>query len=250
MKVFLHGGGDTSNMRGQTFGRFSAACRAGPSTPIVLIVVAKDELEADAIADDAYRTFMGSGVPAAHLVTLFASPEQPLTAESLRARQPSGVFVCGGATPDYYAAVGNETGWLSVLGHRDIPYGGTSAGAAIAGQPAILGGWQTPPPQSPRTMIFSGAGEGLQRLTVRPGLRLAPFAVDVHAGQLGTLTRLIHVVSAGLAAEGWAIDEDTQLELENGNPRVFGAGHAYQVTADGQDVRVRIHTAENSTSNE
>lgn len=37
---------------------------------------------------------------------------------------------------------------------------------------------------------------------MRPGLGLVPFAVDVHASQHGTPTRLMHAIDAGLVQEG------------------------------------------------
>ena len=90
---------------------------------------------------------------------------------------------------------------------RDVVFGGFSAGAAIAGEWAIVGGWR----HGGRDVCAEEAGEDLEQLTVRPGLGLVPFAVDVHATQWGTVTRLIHAVRAGLAPEGWAVDEGTVL---------------------------------------
>ena len=96
------------------------------------------------------------------------------------------------------------TAWLP----RDLPYAGYSAGAALAADRAIVGGHRR---DDGRPVCAEEAGEDLERLAVRAGLGLVPFAVDVHATQWGTLTRLVHAVDAGLAAEGWAIDEGTVL---------------------------------------
>ena len=67
-----------------------------------------------------------------------------------------------------------------------------------------------------------------------------PFAVDVHATQWGTLTRLVHAVDAGLAVEGWAIDEGTVLVAGDGPPRVEGLGSAYRVAREGERVCVAV----------
>lgn len=55
------------------------------------------------------------------------------------------------------------------------------------------------------------------------------YRVDVHASQWGTLSRLLHAVDTGAVAEGWAIDENTFLIVENGQMRVSGWGQVYHV---------------------
>src|SRR5262249_32296802 len=134
--------------------------------------------------------------------------------------------------------------WVTYLGETQIPYGGTSSGAAIAAQNAIMGGWQARRGNTARAMLFQGASEGLEQLTVAPGLGLVPFAIDVHASQWGTLLRLIHAVELGAVATGWALDEDTLLEISDGSLRLHGRGHAYYVKKnDGGETTVAIHTA-------
>jgi cyanophycinase len=88
------------------------------------------------------------------------------------------------------------------------------------------------------------AGEDLEELTVRPGLGLVPFAIDVHATQWGTVTRLIHAVRAGLAPEGWAVDEHTVLIYDGDRvASVEGAGSAYRVSGAEGDLRLEVVTA-------
>jgi cyanophycinase len=146
-----------------------------------------------------------------------------------------GVFVAGGWTPGYQEAlVGAGTNWLP----PDAVFGGFSAGAAIAGEWAIVGGYRL----GGRDVCAEEAGEDLEPLTVRPGLGLVPFAVDVHATQWGTVTRLIHAVRAGLAPEGWAVDEGTVLVYDGDRVAgVEGLGCAYRVT--GGDLRLEVATA-------
>jgi cyanophycinase len=237
--LFLHGGGDHSDYRAATFGRFLKACAAGEGL-LALVVAAADEAAVAASYSDYAAIFAALGWPAERVRPLLLTPDRPLGAADLPASM-CGLFVCGGETPLYHALLCADLAWLGALRAREAPYGGTSAGAMLAPSAAIIGGWQIERGDRPRQLVFPGAGEGLGPLSVRPGLGLTPFTVDVHAGQMGTLTRLVNAVAAGLAAEGWAIDEDTQLELAGaGGPRVVGRGQAYHVarTDDGLAVRV------------
>jgi cyanophycinase len=137
----------------------------------------------------------------------------------------AGIYVAGGWTPGYQEAlVAAGTGWLP----RDVPYAGFSAGAAIAGRGAIVGGWRL----DGLAVCAEEAAEDLEIVAPRPGLGLVPFAIDVHAAQWGTLSRLVHAVAAGLVDAGWAIDEGTALVVEDGTPRVEGLGCAYRVAGE------------------
>lgn len=237
--IFLHGGGDNPDFRQATFGRFLAACAERPGR-LTLVVAETDRAAAEASLGDYAAIFVALGWPQERLAPLLLTPEAPLQPAALPA-ELAGLFVCGGGTPLYHAALCADPAWAADLLARGVPYGGTSAGAAVAASAAILGGWQIERAGRARQLVFPGAGEGLVPLTVRPGLGLVPFAVEVHAGQMGTLTRLINAVAEGMADEGWAIDEDTQIELAAGGLAIVGRGQAYHVTraADGT-VGVRV----------
>ena len=142
----------------------------------------------------------------------------------------AGVFVAGGSTPAYQEAL---AGWRAPAG---LPFAGFSAGAAVAAARAIVGGWRL----GGRDVCAEEAGEELDELAVRDGLGLVPFAVDVHATQWGTLTRLVHAVGAGLVDEGWAIDEGTVLVADAGSVRVEGLGSAYRVAPRAGGVAVSV----------
>lgn len=73
-------------------------------------------------------------------------------------------------------------------------------------------------------------------LEVREGLGLVPWSIEVHAGQMGTLPRLLHAVDLGLTDEGWAIDENTVLEVDGGHITVRGLGQAYHVWRSTDDT--------------
>jgi cyanophycinase len=153
---------------------------------------------------------------------------EPPSAEDLAGA--AGLFVGGGSTPDYQEAL---DGWHAPA---DLPFAGFSAGAAVAAQRAIVGGWRL----GGRDVCAEEAGEDLEQLAVRDGLGLVPFAVDVHATQWGTLTRLVHAVGAGLVDEGWAIDEGTVLVVDDGSVRVEGLGSAYRVAPRDGGVAVSV----------
>lgn len=150
------------------------------------------------------------------------------------------VVVGGGLTPRYHEALAaGSHDWLPPRG----PYLGFSAGAAIAPAAALLGGWLVDAPDGRRVMSPEENAEDLDALTVRPGLGLVPWMVDVHAGHRGSLSRLVHALLAGHADTGFAIDEDTSVIVEGAAWRVAGAGFVYEVVRDGDGVRVRAHVA-------
>ncbi|WP_420631348.1 hypothetical protein [Candidatus Leptofilum sp.] len=242
-KIFLHGGGDKAESRVATFGLFAAAALRQPTNKLALVIAEVDETAAQESWQAYSVIFTAVNVPIEQLLPLFVTAAQPLTYEMVAQANPAGLFVCGGMTPTYHQAVCADTSWTRYLQETGIPYGGTSAGAAIAAQSAILGGWQATRQNVAREILFMGAGEGIDPLTVRPGLSLVPFAVDVHASQMGTLSRLIHAVELGLVAEGWAIDENTMLMVNGRSHQIFGAGHCYHVQRGSGGVAVTIHTA-------
>ena len=228
--VYLHGGGDNAAARTMTFGVIAEALLAGRG-PLLLVAAG---IEASVELTYYHDLFTTLGAPTERLAQLAVSRAEPLTADSLAAHEPSGVFVCGGQTVVYHEALCADLSWVDYLRQRAVPYAGTSAGAVVAAAQAIIGGWQATADGAPRPILFSGAGEGFDALTVRPGAGLVPFAVDAHAGQMGTLTRAVHVVRAGYAAEAWAVDEDTVLAVEPARRRIFGRGYAYRVLQVGK----------------
>ncbi len=245
--IFLHRGGDGPESRQETFGLFAKTALRRTLDRLALVIAE----EAETAVQESWQAYSGIftavGVAKENIVPLFVTPANPLTYEMLAQAKPSGLFVCGGMTPYYHQAVGMETSWTAYLQETEIPYGGTSAGAAIAASQAILGGWQASRHGNAREILFMGAGEGIDSLTVRPSLGLVPFAVDVHASQMGTLSRMIHAVELGLVAEGWAIDENTMLVVDGRILHIHGQGHCYHVRQDkAGTVAVAIHVSPNT----
>jgi len=113
----------------------------------------------------------------------------------------------------------------------------------IAPERGIIGGWKLRRGADDLVVCSEDVGEDEEHLDVRPGLGLVPFAVDVHASQWGTPTRLLHAVRAGLVREGWAIDEETLVEVSAGTIAVHGLGGAYRVRGSVDSLRVAIFLA-------
>lgn len=243
--IFLHGGGDRPESRRRTFGRFVQVVAPHATAPLALVIAAASPADQQETLH-AYRAiFLDLGLQDEQITPLMVSPTTPLTHRMLKDIHPSGLFVCGGSTPDYYQSLCSEQTWVGYLDDAQIPYGGTSAGAAVAAHTAIVGGWQVQRGQLHRPMLFQGASEGLDELTVKSGLGFVPFAVEVHASQWGTLLRLMHAVDVGIVAAGWALDEDTMLEINPGGMRVVGDGHAYFVQrSQANGLTVSVHVGE------
>jgi cyanophycinase len=225
--VYLIGGG-----RGEDAVRASHAPfvnAVGEQAIVALVLDEGDDTDVDRWTGS--LTSAGAGDVRAVVV----SKDRPPTAGDVK--DAGGVFVAGGWTPGYQEAlVGAGTGWLP----RDAVFGGFSAGAAVAGEWAIVGGWR----HGGREICAEEAGEDLEPLTVRAGLGLVPFAIDVHATQWGTVTRLIHAVRGGLVPEGWAVDEGTVLVYDGDRVAgVEGVGSAYRVSGAEGDLRLEVSVA-------
>jgi cyanophycinase len=132
---------------------------------------------------------------------------------------------------------------------RHVPFAGFSAGAAIASRRALVGGWRARVGDRTVAVCDPDAGEDLEAVTVRDGLGLVPFTVDVHASQWGTLGRLLHAVSGPGDTTGVAIDEATAVEVDGDRMTVHGHGAAYAVRRaceDGPAASVRVLVAGDS----
>ncbi|WP_368499502.1 peptidase S51 [Herbiconiux sp. A18JL235] len=145
-----------------------------------------------------------------------------------------GIVVWGGLTPAYRTSLEPSFGELRRLVAGGVPYLGFSAGAAIAAEQALVGGWKIDSVE----IGAEEASEDLEQLTVAPGIGLIDLAVDVHAAQWGTVSRLIAATEAGLVDGGVAIDEHTAFIIGEGPLRVAGRGSVWKVTPDSGSVRV------------
>jgi len=71
------------------------------------------------------------------------------------------------------------TGWLEAAQEAGLVYGGFSAGSAIASAWALVGGWRATARGREIEVCHEDCGEDLDAVTVRPGLGLVPFTVDL-----------------------------------------------------------------------
>ena len=244
--VFLIGGGWRAETFPQTYGRFIEKAARNAERRIAIVVAEEDD------AADPHSRFLRFleafevvGLNLEDAFEIIVSAQKPLSKEKLAEINPTGIFVCGGLTPAYADALCLDKSWLEYLIENRIPYCGFSAGASIAAERAITGGWRRKIDDKTVEIANENAGEDLDFLDVRNGLGLVPFAIDVHASQWGTLSRLVHAIDARHAIEGFAIDENTMLEIDAQSLSVHGAGNAYRVYRQDGKILVEIFQAEN-----
>lgn len=244
IKTFLVGGGWRAETFPHTYARFLQAAANNGERRIAIIVAEEPGADSHAQFMRFFKAFKTAGLNSNEAVEIIVSAENFLSKETLAEINPTGVFVCGGLTPAYYDAICFEKTWLEYLIENKIPYCGFSAGASVASEKAIIGGWRREINNQVVAITNENAGEDLDLLDGRQGLGLVSFAVDVHASQWGTLSRLIHTIDAGICDKGWAIDENTMLEVTTENIRIFGAGNAYFIQRQDAGITVDIFQPE------
>ncbi|GJF27666.1 hypothetical protein KNE206_03660 [Kitasatospora sp. NE20-6] len=229
MTIHLVGGGRDATVHAELYGPFLA--EAGPDPVVACLLLDEGELPEQS---ERWTSALRAAAPCRPRVLPVVPGE---------AFDPAGidgadaVFVGGGLTPAYAAALAGPLGRR--LAERPLPYAGFSAGAAIAAERALVGGWLSEGvPVCPED-----AAEDLDELGVVPGLGLLGAAVDVHAAQWGTLPRLAEAVARGAVPYGLAIDENTALAVDGRTAAVRGAGRVHLVRPDGDGVVLRSYRA-------
>ncbi|NUQ31416.1 MAG: type 1 glutamine amidotransferase-like domain-containing protein [Dermatophilaceae bacterium] len=230
MDLFLVGGGWDDARAHELYGGFvDAAARRAGGPPRILLVVLGTDPDSLEYHERYLRTL---GLVGGHELVVDRVAEgsafDPSALEGV-----DGLFVGGGPTPGYHASLSSAYAEIRARVHAGMPYAGFSAGAAIAGTHAVIGGWRV----DGRPVCPDESNEDLDPLTVVEGIGLVEGAVDVHAAQWGNLSRLVAAVQDGLAPHGVAVDEDTVLGPAG---VVRGAGHVWEVeAAPGGVVAVR-----------
>jgi cyanophycinase len=236
MSVHLVGGGWSPEHAASVYAPFiaeaaEAAGRDGADRPRIAVLLVAGDAEA-AEQSGRWRAVLESVADVDAAVTVVSETgafETPALAEA------HGVLVGGGLTPAYRRAVEPVAAELRRLVASGLPYLGFSAGAAIASDTALLGGWRIGGvPVAPEE-----TAEDLDEVTVEAGIGLVDLTVDCHAAQWGTLTRLIAAADVRLVDGGIAIDEDTLFSIGTSGLRVAGAGSVWSVSADEDGVSVR-----------
>ena len=235
MSVFLLGGGRDVARCGDLLRPFVAEARerAGDRPTVIAMLLV---LEA---GDDSSLPRHRAMLEAAGAAPDEVRVESIVEGESFggAAIDADALFVGGGLTPAYQAAVGPIRDAVTDRIRQGMPYAGFSAGAAIAAGPALVGGYRVGGVE----IVSEDAGEELDEVEVRPGLGLLDFAVDVHAAQWGTLSRLIAAVEAGLVSDGVAIDEHTALVISaQAAPAVHGSGQVWRVESAASGAHVQV----------
>lgn len=232
MSIHLVGGGWSSTL----FRSFvlEAGARAAGAARLVprigVLLVAEDEAEGVEMRAK-YTAILTDVASCEPVVTVLADGSE---AASDVLTNIDGLVIGGGMTPAYLEAVTPLIDEIRLLVADGLPYLGFSAGAAIAADHAIIGGWKI----DGVPVCAEDTGEELDDVTVAEGLGLVDLAIDAHAAQWGTLARLIAATEAGLVNGGVAIDEDTVLVVGDGTLRVEGIGSVWRVTPGDDTVHV------------
>jgi cyanophycinase len=231
--VHLVGGG-WSDDGGSVYRAFleeatARAVSSGRSVPRIAVIVVHDGDGLDTFAR--FDSVLGTGGPCEPVSVLVAEgAEVPQTALA----DVDAILVAGGLTPAYLESLRPRFGEIRRQVADGTPYLGFSAGAAIAAERAIVGGWKIGDVE----VCAEEAGEELEEVTIEEGIGLLDVAIDVHAAQWGTLTRLIAATEAGLVDGGLAIDESTVLIAGDGPLSVAGRGSVWTVIAAESGVTV------------
>lgn len=225
--VHLLGGGWDPAASASLYGPFLESAGAGPTVATLVLDEGDGDAQFTRWADVLRRTAPCEPVPV--LVPLGGVLDVGVLGDA------DALLVCGGLTPGYAQALAPVAdavrSWLSA-GRR--PYAGFSAGAVVAAEHALVGGWQ----DGGVPVCPDDAAEDLDEVTTAPGLGLVPWTVDVHCAQWGTLPRLVTAVTRAGGREGLGLDENTALHLDTEGARVAGSGTAWRVLPDGAGVRV------------
>ncbi|WP_213813945.1 Type 1 glutamine amidotransferase-like domain-containing protein [Glaciihabitans sp. dw_435] len=232
MSIHLAGGGWSvplfQNFVTETQSRAAGAARVIPRIGVLLLA----DDPAAGLDKSAQFSAMLTGIAACDPIITVITDGAEATSSLLS--DIDGLLIGGGVTPDYLEAVIPIVEEIRLLVGDGLPYLGFSAGAAIAADESIVGGWKI----GDVPVGSEEIGEGLEEVTVVAGLGLVDLAVDVHAAQWGTLARLIAATEAGLVAGGVAIDEDTVLIVGEGDLRVEGIGSVWRVTPHDDGILV------------
>jgi len=226
MSVHLVGGGWAPEHYASVYEPFfveasARATKAGRAEPRIAVITVRSGDAADHAA--LLTAILGETGPLEPVVTALAPGE---FATNLSVADVDGILIGGGRTPDYLAAVLPIAGEIRRQVSAGIPYLGFSAGAMIAAERAVVGGWRIGGVEvSPQE-----ASEDLDEITIEQGIGLLDVTVDVHAAQWGTLSRLISATEAGLIEGGLAVDENTALIVGEGALGVTGAGSVWRVS--------------------
>ncbi|NUU30536.1 Type 1 glutamine amidotransferase-like domain-containing protein [Arthrobacter sp. C9C5] len=241
MSIILVGGGPDTVTTPVIFDRFvkDVRNRAGGSKPPRIAVVLFDREGSSEYFLPAYLEPLQSRTPG-QLTPILLRSNEPVDPETFD--DVDGIVVGGGPTPDYLAGLQGSAAAIRTAVAAGVPYLGFSAGAMIAPQRALVGGYRIRGIE----VCSEECSEGLDELDVRDGLGLVPFAVDVHTAQAGTLSRAVAAVAEGLMDRAVAVDENTALVLRHADLEdleVIGTGNCWTIRGSGRKATVAMLSA-------
>lgn len=233
MSIFLAGAGPDPEAFPGVFDRFahevSRAARAGQAR---IAVVVHDRGGNPAGRLPEYVEPLRARLPF-EAVAVLLGPDQAVDPDKFDGVH--GVVVGGGLTPAYFNGLAGAAEQIFRRVADGAAYLGFSAGAMVAPGRALVGGYRV----DGFEVCGEECSEDLDALDIRDGLGLAPFTVDVHAAQAGTLGRAIGAVTAGLAARAVAIDENTAVILPaigSEDYEVIGSGNCWDIRRNSGSV--------------
>ena len=241
MSIILVGGGPDTVTTPVVFDRFvkDVRHRAGGRRPPRIAVVLFDRDGSSEYFLPAYREPLQARMPCDVVPVLLRTgePADPAAFDDV-----DGIVVGGGPTPEYLAGLLGSAAAIRAAAAAGVPYLGFSAGAMIAPQRALVGGYRIRGTE----VCSEECSEGLDELDVRDGLGLVTFAVDVHAAQAGTLSRAVAAVAEGLVDRAVAVDENTALVLRHPDLEdleVIGTGNCWSIRGSGKKATVAVLSA-------
>jgi cyanophycinase len=213
-------GGDGAVWRGFLADARTAASDDRRAAPRIAVIAVRDG-DHDAHAKKLVQTLRAAG----DFQPVVAAVPHGVALDAHVLDDVDAVLVGGGATPVYLQALLPLAPRIRELVDAGTPYAGFSAGAAIASERALVGGWLVDGVPVADQDVAHGLGE----LGLEQGLALTPTTLDVHAAQWGTLARLVAAVESGAIERGAAIDEGTALILTGDEHVVSGEGNVWWV---------------------
>lgn len=240
MSIFLAGAGPAPGTFPAVFDRFVEDVREhnGGEGPARIAVVVHDRGGNPGRVLPEYAEPLLARAPIELVPVLLRSdyPADPALFDGVH-----GLVVGGGLTPAYLDGLSAAAAAISRVVAAGAPYLGLSAGAMVAPGRALIGGYLIQGIE----VCSEECSEGLEELDIRNGLGMAPFAVDVHAAQAGTLSRAVGAVAAGLVDRAVAVDENTALVLAAAGDDTFevlGAGNCWDIRRTGAGCSVSVRT--------
>ncbi|MDQ4212308.1 Type 1 glutamine amidotransferase-like domain-containing protein [Microbacterium sp. ASV81] len=233
MGVHLVGGG----LGRSAFAPFTAEAVAraqaqGAGRPVVVVVTVREDASTGHARDLVAALTADDAVPVDARIVAVGEGDHvsPAVFDGAHA-----IVIGGGLTPAYHDALEGCYDAIRTAVGAGTPYLGFSAGAMIAAERAILGGWRI----GGVVVAPEGTAEDLDEVTVVAGIGLVDVSIDVHAAQWGTLSRLIAATEAGAVDGGLGLDESTALIAGPDGPRIAGEGSVWRVIP-GADGRVEV----------